>query len=418
LEYASTNNEYFRNKYSVSELPLTMAQLRGIPLLLREEVQAAYPFGLICRNLRSIPTYYETSGSTGGPIPVFPDADESRDEQLAAYFDHWMGLRDGKVGYAMVALPYEMNPMGLKFHHVLQVLGITVIPVGVRSCLSPPAKVIELLSKLRPGLLVGRPLEIMRYAECMRMLGKQPQTSSVRKIFLTGETMSDAKFKRISDAYGGAEIYSTYGLTELDVGLTTCAQNRYHLPEGDSLIVEVLNESAASAGEGEEGAVVITSLRKSIVPYIRYRTGDVARYFSECDCGAGTPYLELRGREADRKIVNGKSIFPVDVEEIILSDPRVGCEYQLLIDESGLTIHLEADIDQNLHKECEAQMQGKILRTLGVHAAVNIGAHNSIADKFGIAKTKGCRFVDVTGMNSSDRARLQRINVCSGEDLR
>ena len=419
IEYVMQSSPYYSELYNKMDPKLnSLEDLINIPYTLRKDLYEFYPFGYLCKSKGKLPAYFETSGSTGNPIPVFPDLSTEKTENFAKFLDYWMGIKKSRIDLAIVALPYEMNPMGLKYHSALISLGVTVIPASVRTTLCSPKKLISLIQNLKPGLLIGRPMEIMRYAEGMQLMGIDPKECSIRKIFLTGETMSNAKWERIQELYGGVEIYSTYGLTELDTGLISCSKHHYHLPNSANLIVEIVNDKGEYVGENETGEVIITTLEKGFAPLIRYKTEDIGKFHTNCDCYEfNTPYIELLGRKADRKEYNNTTVFPKDIENILLSDSNIGCEYQMIINDKKLIIKAEKAYGCELNNEEIKNILKNKIEILGINPEIEILEFNSIADKFGIAKTKGCRFFDISGMDEKTAEKALKINICNGEDL-
>jgi phenylacetate-coenzyme A ligase PaaK-like adenylate-forming protein len=421
LSYVLDKSNLYKELYSSKSFKIKdLNDIKSIPYTLRSDIQKFYPFGHLCKERNELAAYFETSGSTGNPIPVLPDLSFTKAESFGEFLDYWMRLKNSKVSIAIVALPYEMNPMGLKYHMALSSMGITVIPASVRNSHCPPEKLIRLMQDLRPSLLVGRPLEIMRYAEGMKLMGIDSESCPIRKIFLTGETMSNSKWKRIEDLYGGAEIYSTYGLTELDTGLVSCSNHHYHLPNSPNLIVEVIDENGNDVAEGVEGEIVITSLDKNLAPLIRYKTEDIGRYYTACGCGEfRTPFVEVIGRKVDRKIIDGVKILPIDIEGILFKNDSVGCEYQLVVNSNKLAIKVEKAFGSDIRdSELSAQLNDKIKAKLGIDPIIEVFGFNELADKFGLAKVKGCRFFDITGLDKENFERLLKINICNGDDLK
>ena len=89
-------------------------------------------------------------------------------------------------------------------------------------------------------------------------------------------------------------LYMTYASTELGASLgAECPEKTgYHLHEYD-YAVEILRPDADGFGE-----VVFTTLTRSVMPLVRYRTGDVARLVPGA-CACGLPFRRLsaiRGR--------------------------------------------------------------------------------------------------------------------------
>jgi len=68
----------------------------------------------------------------------------------------------------------------------------------------------------------------------------------------------------------------------------------------DNVIVEILREGQPVA-EGETGEVVVTGLHTYSMPFIRYRTGDIATRGSN-SCACGQPFstlLDIQGRAVE-----------------------------------------------------------------------------------------------------------------------
>lgn len=96
------------------------------------------------------------------------------------------------------------------------------------------------------------------------------------------------------ETFWGAPLYMTYASTEAAtiLGFECRERDGYHLNELD-FYVEILDPDAEGYGE-----VVITTVNRTVMPLIRYRTRDVARLVKErCPCGLPFRKLSpLRGR--------------------------------------------------------------------------------------------------------------------------
>ena len=86
------------------------------------------------------------------------------------------------------------------------------------------------------------------------------------------------------------------------------------------------------------------------LPLIRYRTHDLTRIVSRARCACGRTALRLdrlRGRTDDMVIYKGVNFYPGQVEAILLRQPGLGHEYQIMLDsEAGgerMTILVEAE---------------------------------------------------------------------------
>ena len=79
------------------------------------------------------------------------------------------------------------------------------------------------------------------------------------------------------------------------------------MPEGslhitaEDIIVEIIDDNGQVLPAGESGEIVVTHLRTTEFPFIRYRTGDIGTLATEpCQCGRGLPVLaNVEGRTTD-----------------------------------------------------------------------------------------------------------------------
>ena len=185
----------------------------------------------------------------------------------------------------------------------------------------------------------------------------------------------------IERALPGLRAVSFYGLSEMcGPGVAAeCLEARdgLHVHE-DHFLVEIVDpQSGAPLGEGEEGELVFTTLVKEAMPFLRYRTGDIASVTSEsCRCGRTTARIRgLRGRRDDMVIVRGVNVYPSNVEHALLSVRDAAPHYQLVVERSGpmdeLTVQCEpagSEVDpMALRKDAE--------RVLREHLGIRVRVH-------------------------------------------
>lgn len=87
----------------------------------------------------------------------------------------------------------------------------------------------------------------------------------------------------------GCKTYDHYGITEASftLALECWEQNGLHLNERDVYVEVVDFNSGETVDIGEEGELVFTTLNRRGMPFIRYRSGDIATVIDEpCECGA------------------------------------------------------------------------------------------------------------------------------------
>ncbi|MDR2605115.1 MAG: phenylacetate--CoA ligase, partial [Desulfovibrio sp.] len=84
---------------------------------------------------------------------------------------------------------------------------------------------------------------------------------------------------------------------------------------------------------------VMTTLSRRGMPVIRFRTRDLTRFLpGDCPCGRKHRRLDrIAGRVDDMFIVKGCNIYPMQVEQVLMSFREVGENYLIILDnESGM----------------------------------------------------------------------------------
>lgn len=400
-----------------------LEDIAALPFTTRGELLKLAPFGAICDG-ELAHSYFESTGTSGSFLPGFPDLSAEKCRSFGEFLDRWMGLRKDRVRRAIVALAFEMNPTGIRFQMALPYAGVTVIPCGVRSTICPPERTIDLIRRLEPKAIFSRAYELLRWGDALRERGTPPEDTQVIKLFYTGEVMSDAKWARLQELWDGAEIYGHYGLTEVDSGLQTCSEGRYHEPPSPYLYTEIIDAATLeplAAGDTGWGEIVMTTLRRSHAPVIRYRTGDIGRRLNgRCRCGQATPAYIVRGRAYDAYRQGDLEVFPVDIEDLVYRDPEVGHEYLFVIrPDATLKLVLERAWSAKAGPDAIAERVCSALREeLGIVAEVDVRAYGALADKLGIPKKKSGRFTDLRGLNAEERDAELQINVLDSHQLR
>ena len=106
------------------------------------------------------------------------------------------------------------------------------------------------------------------------------------------------------------------------------ARNNLQVIE-DAYLAEVLkpgtNEPVA---KGEEGELILTTLTRTAMPLLRYRTGDLVK--PEIHGGAFILKGGILGRVDDMLIVRGVNVYPAAFEQILRGIDQI-IEYQIVI---------------------------------------------------------------------------------------
>jgi phenylacetate-CoA ligase len=230
-------------------------------------------------------------------------------------------------------MSYGLFTGGLGFHYAAERIGAMVIPAGSGNS----KRQIQLMREFHSTAIHIIPSYALYLLEVFKELGLDPRRDTRLRIAVLGaEPHTEGLRRRVEDAYG-VEAFNCYGLSEMcgpGVAFECPAKEGLHVWE-DSFLLEVVNpESLEPVGEGEEGELVFTSLRREGMPLLRYRTRDLARiYPGTCGCGrAHRRISRIKGRTDDMFIVKGVNVFPMQVEKVLLEVLGVGSNYQIILD--------------------------------------------------------------------------------------
>ena len=123
-----------------------------------------------------------------------------------------------------------------------------------------------------------------------------------------------------------------------------------HLWE-DNYIVEIVNpDTLEPVPDGEVGEMVLTTLDRTMMPILRYRTRDLTRIIpGECPCGRTHRRIDrIKGRTDDMFIIKGVNVFPMQVEKILAQFDGLGSNYLIKLDtvDDNDIMTVEVELDQ------------------------------------------------------------------------
>lgn len=149
---------------------------------------------------------------------------------------------------------------------------------------------VEQADRYRPVFVYGYPSAVDRLASAVR---GRPALRDLKLVVLTGEPVYEFQRRRISETFG-CPVVEEYGAGEVGSVAFTCRAGAMHVAS-ESVYVE------GQADQGTAGPILVTHLRNTLFPLIRYHTGDMGSIEdSKCPCGRGLPVLRIAGRLRDR----------------------------------------------------------------------------------------------------------------------
>jgi phenylacetate-CoA ligase len=239
------------------------------------------------------------------------------------------------------------------------------------------------------------PSYMLAIADEFARQGLDPKQIALRIGIFGAEPWGEGVRQAIEDRFG-IDAVDIYGLSEVigpGVG-SECAESK----DGpviweDHFYPEIINpETGEVLPDGEEGELVFTSLTKQAMPVIRYRTRDLSRLLAPTSRSMRR-LARIRARTDDMLIIRGVNLFPSQVEELVLADPRLGPHYVLTVTREGpldsLTIVVEAlhdAIGEDVRSASGRQLAAKIKDMVGVSASIKVEQPGAIERSAGKAK--------------------------------
>src|SRR5881296_2695172 len=194
-----------------------------------------------------------------------------------------------------------------------------------------PMEAYQRLAEYRFNVIVSDPFWLARLTAIARERGRP---GPMKLLMGGGEGITDGTRAEL-ERYWGAPLCMTYASTEAATILAFECTHRvgYHVNEFDFYV-----EVAAPDGEGY-GEVVLTTVNRRVMPLIRYRTGDVARWLPEpCPCGLPFRRLSaLRGRLDEQVSCAWGNLHPNFFEPLLSGVPGLGNDWQVALYERELT---------------------------------------------------------------------------------
>jgi len=132
---------------------------------------------------------------------------------------------------------------------------------------------------------------------------------------------------------------------------------------------------------------VFTSLTKEAFPVIRYRTRDLTRLLPPT-ARSFRRIGKITGRSDDMLIVRGVNVFPTQIEEQIMRDPRLSGNYQIMLSRDGHmdNVEIRCEVQRELSgklspsdiQAISKSLQQHIKTIIGISTRVTIMEHDSI----------------------------------------
>jgi phenylacetate-CoA ligase len=385
LHHAYDRVRHYRERFSALGLHpsnlKTLDDLAKFPFTVKEDLRRNYPFGMLAVAQEDIIRIHASSGTTGKPTIVGYTRNDI--ENWSILMARSIRAAGGKAGQTvLVSYGYGLFTGGLGAHYGAERLGCAVIPMSG----GQTEKQVQMIMDLQPRIVMMTPSYMLTIADEFDRQGLDATKSSLRVGIFGAEPWSESLRTEIENRFH-LDAVDIYGLSEvMGPGVACeCAETKDGLVIWeDHFYPEIIDpDTGAVLPDGTYGELVLTSLTKEALPLIRYRTRDLARLLPPT-ARSMRRIGRIVGRSDDMLIIRGVNVFPSQIEELILKDPRLSPHYLLVVSRVDRLDDLEVRVEprrtssEGEEKQLAHDLRQQIKNWVGVTASITIVPPGSI----------------------------------------
>jgi len=298
LRHAFATVPYYRRMFKEKRLKpddiKSVNDLRKLPVLTKADVRRNFN-DLVSRGYPKSALIPYVSGGTGDQIRFFITK-EQRSWELAAEFRAygWAGYRFGDKCVVFWGSPIDLakhQSLVRRFSSLLErviVLDSYVLSDDVME------KYVLLMRRFKPEIVRGYASSV--YMVAKYILEKGLDDLRPKAVITSAESLLDIYRRTIEKAFG-CEVFDYYGSREIGAIAAECEEHCGYHVSAENVVLEFVRDGE-HVSAGENGVILVTSLRNFGMPFIRYAIGDVGRPSDDvCGCGRGLPLMaSVEGR--------------------------------------------------------------------------------------------------------------------------
>jgi phenylacetate-CoA ligase len=270
--------------------------------------------------------FWRSGGSTGKPL-FYPRSKEDLRYALGLGFRRmWPCIGAGPGDVLHSSFPLGIHPVGQLTPRSAEMEGMATLWAGAGTTTPSPLQ-LELIRELQPTIFGAMPSYALHLANLAEAQGIDLAASSVKKIVVSAEPLTQAKREKLERAWG-AKVYNCFGMTE--GSMTTIERDGMPgmVAWTDLFYLEVVDSSTGRpVPEGEPGALVMTPLwSNTITPFLRWLTGDIVtlqRQPQTDDPFSVFPLMEHTLRTEGFFKVRGMNVNHGDLEDFMFAQTAV-----------------------------------------------------------------------------------------------
>ncbi len=350
LMHAGKNIPFYAKRFRASGFdPAKMQSVEDfkvLPLLTKAEIRenlkdmtwSSCPGGL---------HRYNTGGSSGQPLIFYFDRRRQAYDAAARALTHrWWGIDVGDKELYLWGSPLEIT----KQDRIKDVRDRLTNQLLLSAFELSPAQLhlyVKKMEKFKPRCIFGYPSSIDLFCRMAKQHGYELKNLDIRVVFSTAEVLYEHQKKNISKTFGGVAVANCYGSREGGFISHECPKGAMHVMDPNVIVEYVRN--GRPVGSGLDGEIVVTHMDNWAMPFIRYRTEDVAQFDDKpCMCGRHFSVMKkIQGRTTDFVVTpDGRWQHALSVIYVVRDIPGVA-QFKI-IQETIHEIRVLLKVDANL----------------------------------------------------------------------
>ena len=250
--------------------------------------------------------YISTAGTSGKPLKFYIGSDRSQIE-YACLVSSW-GRTGFRIGMTMAVFRGRVVPENSKgLHHEYDPLLKQHFYSNFHMNDQNMHRYMDHVKSIGPCFLHVYPSSVANLARFLQRSGIEPP-QNILGIIAESENIYPEQRQMVEKVFG-RRYFSSYGHTEKLVAAAECEKStNYHVWPTYGYFELLDDNGNPVTTPGQRGEIVGTGFINTVVPFIRYRTGDYATYVGDrCnECGRDhTVIADIRGHRTQETLVAG-----------------------------------------------------------------------------------------------------------------
>lgn len=402
VKLAYNNVSFYKEKFDEAGITpediKTLKDIEKIPFTTKDDLRAAYPFGLFAVPYEEIVEIHASSGTSGKPtVTGYTKEDLDIWSECIA---RGLGMVGVEKEYILQnAFGYGLFTGGFGIHHGAQKFGAITVPISAGNT----KRQLETMKDFQSDVITCTPSYAMYLGESLENSDINLEDINL-KIGIHGAEMWTEEMRHKIEDTLNIKAYNIYGLTEImgpGVAQECVEQNGMHIQD-DHFYPEIINpKTGETLPAGQKGELVLTTLTKTGIPILRFRTKDLTSLIIEqCACGRSSVKMSrITGRSDDMLKIRGVMVFPSQIEKALLKIKGASPNYLIKVtrpdtlDEVEVKVEATKELFSDEMKEME-KTEAMIVKSIKSETGLRVNVTLCEPESLPRSEGKSVRVID------------------------